>query len=307
MSVYESRYRPLTKRTRDPPKFWEAVRVMVMFEIRKGLEGRWAKVPLIFAGFFLFFSLTSLTGMLTLPEKDFVNNVEFFSSFFLTPREGPGSLIWLHVAIINSGLIASDLSDNTFTLYMTKMRLRVYFLSKFIASVILTLIGLPLVGLSYFFIAIYKRGLPIFPFNWDLMGQYAIILGKLLLFIAFEVIFYASVILLFSAYTKKAINAGVLFIVYLIASSVIFEGILVDATQVEWFKLLSPLSAMLIVFTNYFTREVVFGGSHDGSDQFPIQDPESPSLYWESVGVTLFYAILALILTYRKLQDIRRE
>ncbi len=303
MSVYESRYRPL-KQLKNKESMKTDILVMTKFEIRRSLSGKWSKIPLIFAGFFLFISLTSLGQLLLMPEDQFLNNLEFFSAFFLTPAEGPGSLIWLHVAIINSGLVATDLGDNTFTLYMTKMRLRTYFVSKVIASMILTVLGLPLVAISYFIVAIYKRGLPIFPFDWGLMYDYLIILGKLVSFALFVVFLYSSLILLFSAYTKRSVNAGVIFIVFMIASVVIVDGILYETTQVEWFRLLSPLIAMYIVFTNYFTLEFSFGGGDGGPH--PIE-PESPDLVGWAVFSTLLMGVLALVLTYRKLTTLRSE
>ena len=300
MSVYESRYRPL-REEKVERAFMDNAKIMTRFEIGKSISGKWSKIPLIFAAFFLFIALTSLPALLIVPEDDFVTNLEFFSSFFLTPREGPGSLIWLHVAIINSGLIATDLGDNTFNLYLTKMKLKTYFISKVIASIVLTFLGLPLVAFAYFIVAIYKRGLPIFPFNWNLIGQYFVILSKLVLFTIFIVFLYSSVILLFSAYTKKSINAGVLFIVYLIASSVIFDGILYDTTGFEPFRLLSPLTSMYIVFTNFFTREVISTG------QFPTLEKESPDLVPYAVGMVILYALLSLFLTYKRLQFLRRD
>lgn len=305
MSVYESKYRPL-KKARSKESLKNDIWVMTVFEIRRSLSGRWSKVPLIFAGFFLFIALTSLGQLLLLPEKEFLQSLEFFSAFFLTPAEGPGSLIWLHVAIINSGLIATDLGDNTFTLYMTKMRLKTYFLSKVIASMILTIIGLPLVSIAYFIVAIYKRGLPIFPFNWDLMIDYLVILGKLVVFAIFVVFLYSSLILLFSAYTKRSINAGVIFIVFLIASVVIADGILYETTQVEMFRLFSPLTAMYIVFTNYFSLQFSFGGAgNDGGPQ--AIEPESPDLVVWAIFSTIAMAVFSLTMTYRKLVTLRSE
>lgn len=304
MSVYESRYRPLKQKGREE-SLKNNILVMTVFEVRRSLSGRWSKVPLIFAGFFLFIALTSLGPALLLPEDRFLDNLEFFSAFFLSPAEGPGSLIWLHVAIINSGLIASDLGDNTFTLYMTKMKLRTYFLAKTFASFILTILGLPLVSIIYFFVSIYKRGLPIFPFNWNLLWAYTIILGKLILFTIFVVFLYSSIILLFSAYTKRSVNAGVIFIVFLIASVVIVDGILYDTTQVEWFRLLSPLIAMFIVYTNFFNLEFFLGG--DGGGDAPVIEPESPSLAGWAVLSTITMATISLILTYRKLNQLRSD
>ncbi len=330
--IFDNRYRPLKPEDKSKDSTQQDLKTITRFEISKGFSGRWAKVPLILAGFFLFISITALTALLILPESSYLNNLEYFSAFFLTPTAGPGSLISIQVAVVCSGLIASDLKDKTLPIYMTKVNMKDYFISKFSASLVLSYIGLPFFSLVYFVIVIYKRGFPnIFvdiptwiydwfmgvlglqtyraiPYGVLLLGDYLLILSKIIAFSILLILVYSSIILFLSSSTERAINAGVLFIVFIIASNIIFEEILYETTNIEFFQYFSPVTSLRNVYRKIFVVNLATGTSFGGfgAPSSTVSKP-SNSVYLSSLLALILMIIGSLYGTYWNLKRYARR
>ncbi len=204
-------------------------------------------------------------------------------SSMLMPMDGPGAIIILHIAVVSAGLISGDLKDRAIELYFSKISILSYFLSKLIASFFLTLIGLPLFAIFYYLIAIYKRLTLIEDLTTELSSIFEIS-WKLLLTVFVVVLFLSILILVFSAFTSNAVNAGVSFVVFTLVSRVFFEAILFDATNIDLFYALSPINAIDVI------RRAILEPD-DVSDQFL-------SL---SIITTFMYTILSVTLILLKL------
>lgn len=280
MSIYESQYRKLDKKPKHPPFFWKASRIMSSFEIRRGLFGNWAKVPIILAGFIIFGFMVFLDQIVGANKVNFWNSVQSNISRLLAPIDGPGGLISLQVAIVSGGLIASDLKDRAIDLYFSKIRLREYFAAKFWASCALAFIGLPLFTLIYFVVAFYKR--------WPALAEYSTafaVLEKTIFFIVIEVSFFAMLVLLFSAYSSSSVNSGLSFFIFLLVTRVLFETILYRATNLEILFALSPLTAL-----NEISKDIFLTNPH-------LQ----VNIVWDIVSY-LFYFIISFVLILLKLK-----
>ena len=107
---------------------------------------------------------------------------------------------------------------------------------------------------------------------------------KLLLTVFVVVLFLSILILVFSAFTSNAVNAGVSFVVFTLVSRVFFEAILFDATNIDLFYALSPINAIDVI------RRAILEPD-DVSDQFL-------SL---SIITTFMYTILSVTLILFKL------
>lgn len=278
MSVYDARYRKIEENSVKPPSTKDAALTMSVFEIRRGLSGTWPKVPLVLAGFIVFGFLVSLTSFLGADPKVFWLGQSQASdittqqqqpnqgppisvlaniSFMLVPIDGPGAIILIHIAVISAGLIAGDLKDRAIDLYYSKISLNAYFISKLVASIVLTFIGMPLFTLIYFIIALYKRWPDINLMDWlqGNFGEYELafeVFWKMMAFMALELIFLSVIILVFSAFTTNSVNSGIMFIVFTFVTRVFFEVILYQATNIDLFYVLSPLTALNILRLQLF-------------------------------------------------------
>ena len=290
--VYDIRYRSLNTPL-SPPNSLNAAYTMSIFEIKRGLRGTWPKVPLILAGFIVFGFLIQMNSFLSEDAVTFwIGNIEengppigiriSLSSMLMT-MDGPGAIIILHIAVVSAGLISGDLKDRAIELYFSKISILSYFLSKLIASFFLTLIGLPLFAIFYYLIAIYKRLALIEDLTTELSSIFEIS-WKLLLTVFVVVLFLSILILVFSAFTSNAVNAGVSFVVFTLVSRVFFEAILFDATNIDLFYALSPINAIDVI------RRAILEPD-DVSDQFL-------SL---SIITTFMYTILSVTLILLKL------
>ncbi|MHA2504345.1 MAG: hypothetical protein ACXAE3_15935 [Candidatus Kariarchaeaceae archaeon] len=287
--VYEARYRKIEKEV-VPPSALDAARTMSSFEIKRGLRGTWPKVPLVLAGFIVFGFVVQMNQFLGLDAETFWLGSEEISftikesiSLMLTPVDGPGAIMIIHIAVISAGLISGDLRDRAIDLYFSKIKLRTYFFSKLWASFILTFIGLPLFSLIYYIIAFYKRVTIIEDYGLE-FSVMAEVFWKMSVTIVLVTFFLSTLVLVFSAYTSNPVNAGVMFLVFTLVSRVIFEAILYEATQIDFFYALSPMSSLDVIRRYILSPDEI-------SDQFAELSVLTYLLY---MGISLFLIYIKL-------------
>ncbi len=240
--VYDIKYRTIEDKDKSKLTIWDSSKIMAKFEVRRGLSGTWSKVTLVFAGFILFGFLSVMNLIIFLPADEFWDGVQSNVSFLVTPMDGPGGLILIHVAVVASGIIASDLKDRAIDLYLTKMNFKAYYISKIIAAMSLTVISMPLAGLIYLIVAFYKR--------WPSINEYGMafeLLAKTILAVFLITLFFSVLILVFSSLTSNSINAGIMFFVFLLVARVIFVTVLYKATDINIFYTMSPLNSIDII------------------------------------------------------------
>lgn len=282
--VYDAKYRVIDEKSITKLSFFKSSMIMTKFEIRRGLSGSWSKVALVLAGFILFGFLATINLLLSLPETKFWDGVTANLFFMLKIVDGPGAIIIIHVAIVGGGLIATDIKNRAVDLYFTKITLKEYFVSKISAAFGLTIIGMPIASVIYFIVVFYKR--------WPPVDEYGIALevfGKLLLFVTIEVLFIAIFILFFSAYSNSAVNAGIIFFVYVLVSRVIFQSILYRATDLDIFYTLAPLNALDII-----GRAIL------------APDNKSEQFLELSIFSVILYTVISLVAVYRKIWKVSK-
>ena len=277
--VYDAKYRVIDDKSIKKLSFLESRMIMTKFEIKRGMSGSWSKVALVLAGFILFGFLATINIILSLPEAEFWDGVTANLFFMLKIVDGPGAIIIIHVAIVGGGLIATDIKHRAVDLYFTKITLKEYFVSKISASFGLTIIGMPIASIIYFIVVFYKR--------WPPVDEYGIamdVFGKLLLFVIIEALFIAIFILFFSAYSNSAVNAGIIFFVYVLVSRVIFQSILYRATDFDIFYTLAPLNSLDII-----GRAIL------------APDNKSEQFLELSIFSVILYTVISLVAVYYKI------
>ena len=286
MSLRKQRYIPLAKQEQEEfiQSSWKMIWIQTKFDLQKAWSGKWAKFPFFLAGFFWFFTtiaiLTELQAQTILPI-DYWGRLTRMVKFYLNPRRGPGgTLVTLGVTVMASGLIADDLGKRAIVLYGPKMKKRDYLISKLLTAGIIVFISLPMWVLLFLFTIFYKTEPPLS----EIIDHFDLISNVLLMWIIYMLLF-GSVVLTASSITDRGLIAGVLTIVYILASEVISYVILYKLTKVSVFAVISPTGIAKVFFKVLFNEE-----------------QDVPNIEYWAILSTLLYLVIAYFFVQRSVK-----
>ncbi len=255
-------YRPLEKSRLKEQSEFDLIITQTKFDLKRMLEGSWAKAPIIFSGLLWYvttlFTVSRLSIQSILPI-DYWNTFKDSLSLFTAPREGAGGLlIGIGLAVIGSGLIADDNASKAHTIYATKISKRTYILSKILTMLAIVFISLFLWAFLLYFIVIYKTGPPLS----GIIEHWYFLTNLVILFVVYSMTI-GGIALFFSSITDRSLVAGVLILVIPLLIQFIGTLILYDVTGISLFLALGPYNTVLIVW------DKLWGGTYKYAQYMP--------------------------------------